>query len=102
MSRVTLSSSSPVSLPCARGRLQVHMPRYSAAIYISSGLAANAARAAAAAAAIPRVAVVDTFTDVAYARSSVKIVAEPEPLLQAAEAAAAEALNLVDLAQGTC
>ena len=47
----------------------------------------------------PRVAIVDTFTDIAYARSSVKLVAEPEALVQAAEAAAAAALELVDLSQ---
>ena len=71
----------------------------SCAIYISSGVASIATRVASVvAAAHPRVAVVDTFTDVAYARSSVKLVAEAEPLLHAAQAAAAEALSLVDLA----
>ena len=73
---------------------------YSCAVYISSGLSTVAARAAAAAAASSTaVAVVDTFTDVAYARSSVKLVAEPAPLLVAAEAAAAAALEHVDLSQ---
>ena len=69
----------------------------SCAVYVSSGLASVASRVAAAAAAVPRVAVVDTFTDVAYARSSVKLVAEPQQLLHAAEAAAAAALEVVDL-----
>lgn len=74
---------------------------YSCAVYISSGVASVASRVAAAAkAATPCVAVVDTFTDAAYARSSVKLVAEAEPLLSAAEAAAAEALALVDLSKG--
>ena len=73
---------------------------YSCAVYISSGLSTVATRAAAAAAATSsRVAVVDTFTDTAYARSSVKLVAEPDSLLAAAEAAAAAALELVDLSQ---
>lgn len=53
--------------------------------------------AAVAAAAHPHISVVDTFTDSAYARSSVKLVGQPEPLLCAASAAAAEALALVDL-----
>ena len=72
----------------------------SCAIYISSGVASIASRVAASAvAAHPRVAVVDTFTDVAYARSSVKLVGETEPLVAAARAAAAEALSLIDLSQ---
>lgn len=74
-------------------------PRYSCAVYISTGLSSIAARAAAAAAAIPAVAVVDTFTDVQYARSSVKLVAEPGALLLGAQAAAAVALKEVDLSQ---
>ena len=75
-------------------------PLYSCAVYISSGLSSVASRAASAAsAASSRVAVVDTFTDAAYARSSVKLVAEPEHLLCAAEAAAAAALDVVDLTQ---
>lgn len=70
------------------------------AIYVSSGSANVIHRVAGAAmAAHPRVAVVDTFTDSAYARSSVKLVAETDALLQAAEAASAEALQLVDLTQ---
>lgn len=72
---------------------------YSCAVYLSSGLSSIAARVAAAAAAIPRVAVVDTFTDEAYARSSVKLVAESEALLLGAQAAAAEALEAIDLSQ---
>jgi glutamate formiminotransferase len=72
----------------------------SCAIYISSGVASIASRVAASAlAAHPRVAVVDTFTDVAYARSSVKLVGETGPLVAAARAAAAEALSLIDLSQ---
>ena len=73
-------------------------PRYSCAVYISTGLSSIAARAAAAAAAIPAVAVVDTFTDVQYARSSVKLVAEPEHCCLATRAAAV-ALKEVDLSQ---
>lgn len=76
------------------------MALLSCAIYVSSGVASIASRVAAvAAAAHPRVCVVDTFTDVAYARSSIKLVAEAEPLLAAARAATAEALALVDLSQ---
>ena len=75
------------------------MALYSCAIYVSSGVASIASRVAAvASAASPsRIAVVDTFTDTAYARSSVKLVAEPSALLQAARAAVAEALELVDV-----
>ena len=72
---------------------------HSCAVYLSSGLSSVASRVATAAAQVPRVAVVDTFTDVAYARSSVKLVAEPEPLLKAAKAAVAEGLALIDLTQ---
>lgn len=83
----------------ARGRAASML--FSCAVYISSGVSSVATRVAAAArAATPSVAVVDTFTDVAYARSSVKLVAEAEPLLNAAEAAAAEALSLIDLSKG--
>ena len=71
---------------------------HACAVYLSSGLATVASRVAAAAA-VPRVAVVDIFSDPAYARSSVKLVAEPESLLRAAEAAAAEGLRAVDLAR---
>ena len=75
------------------------MPLYSCAIYISSGLASVASRAAAQAARVPRCAVVDTFTDSSYARSSVKLVAERAPLLEAARCAVSEALSLVDLSR---
>lgn len=71
-------------------------PCLSCAIYISSGLAPVAARLAKVAA-LPGVAVVDTFTDVAYARSSVKLVGLAQPLLAAARAVSAEAVALVDL-----
>lgn len=73
--------------------------RYSCAVYISSGLASIANRVAAAAAGVPRVAVVDTFTDEAYARSSVKLVSDSESLLLGVEAAAAMALKAVDLSE---
>jgi glutamate formiminotransferase len=75
------------------------MPLVACAVYVSSGLASIAARVAAKAATVPRVAVVDTFTDGAYARSSVKLVAEPGPLLESARRAAVEAMLLVDLAR---
>jgi len=74
-------------------------PLYSCAVYISSGLASVATRAASAAARTRDCAVVDTFCDVAYARSSVKLVGAARPLLEAARAAATEALSLVDLSQ---
>ena len=69
-------------------------------MYISSGLPSIAARASAAAraAAVPgECAVVDTFCDAAYARSSVKLVGSAAPLLRAARAAAEAALSAVDL-----
>lgn len=70
----------------------------SAAVYISSGAASVATAAARAAAkATPRAAVVDTFADPAYARSSVKIVGRSDELLTAALAAARDALGRVDL-----
>ena len=72
---------------------------YSCAIYLSSGLSHVASRAAEAARRIPKVAVVDTFTDTAYARSSVKLVAEAEPLVRAAEAVANDALSQLDLSK---
>lgn len=71
---------------------------FSCAIYVSSGLWSVAYRVACAARAQPSVAVVDTFSDPAYARSSVKIVGEGLPLLAAATAAISQALELVDLA----
>ena len=74
-------------------------PLYSCAVYVSSGLQSVASLCAAAAARVPRVAVVDVFSDPAYARSSVKLVAEAGPLVKAAEAAAVEALSLVDLSK---
>ena len=74
-------------------------PLYSCAVYISSGLQSVASRCAAAAALVPRVAIVDVFSDPAYARSSVKLVAEAGPLVEAAEAAAVEAMALVDLSE---
>ena len=72
---------------------------FSCAVYVSSGASSIAARVATAARTVPKVAVVDTFTDTAYARSSVKLVAEPEYLLRAACAAAVEGLGLVDLSR---
>ena len=72
---------------------------HSCAIYMSTGVAAIAAQVAACAARFPRVAVVDTFTDAAYARSSVKLVGKSGPLLCAAQAAAVLALSSIDLSQ---
>ena len=75
-------------------------PPLACAVYISSGLPSIAARASAAAraAAVPgECAVVDTFCDAAYARSSVKLVGSAAPLLRAARAAAEAALSAVDL-----
>lgn len=67
------------------------------ASYISSSAPELVSKIAARASAVARVAIVDTFVDASYARSSVKIVGEPEPLLEAARLATAEALDLVDL-----
>jgi glutamate formiminotransferase len=67
------------------------------AIYVSSGAAALAAQIASLAARSPSVAVVDTFCDASYARSSVKIVGHPVHLLPAALAAARLALATIDL-----
>jgi len=53
--------------------------------------------AAARAAAFPAVSLVDVFTDDTYARSSLKLVGETGPLLQAARLAALEAVRLIDL-----
>ena len=78
--------------------MPVGSPLFSCAVYISSGTATVASRVAAQASRVPLVAVVDTFTDNTYARSSVKLVAERGPLLEAASAAVAEALRLVNLA----
>ena len=60
----------------------------SCAVYISSSASALVARIAARASVAPRVAVVDTFVDASYARSSVKMVGESGPLLEAATAVA--------------
>jgi glutamate formiminotransferase len=67
------------------------------AIYVSSGAAAVAAQIASLAARSPSVAVVDTFCDASYARSSIKIVGHPLHLLPAALAAARLALATIDL-----
>jgi glutamate formiminotransferase len=73
---------------------------HSCAVYVSSGLRSVAEKVAEAASrSTPRVAIVDVFTDTAYARSSVKLVGEPSGLVCAAEAAAVEALACVDLSQ---
>ena len=68
-------------------------------IYLSTGAAAIAANVAAVAACSPRVAVVDSFTDTAYARSSIKIVGKPDALLAAVCAATDMALSIVDLSE---
>ncbi|KAL3922839.1 MAG: hypothetical protein SGPRY_004420, partial [Prymnesium sp.] len=71
---------------------------YVCAVYISSGSSSIAQRAASRAARFPQVALVDTFTDEAYARSSIKLVGAPcSPLVSAALAVVEEALSLVDL-----
>ena len=72
-------------------------PLLACAVYISSSAAELVSKIAARASSVARVAIVDTFVDASYARSSVKIVGEPEPLLEAARHATAEALDLVDL-----
>lgn len=69
----------------------------SAAVYVSSGAASVARAVAARASQAARVAVVDVFSDEAYARSSVKLVGEQQALVVAASAAAVEAFSLVDL-----
>lgn len=73
------------------------MTLYACAVYISSGLASVAARAASAAARTRGCTVVDTFCDIDYSRSSVKLVGAAGPLLEGARAVAMEALRLVDL-----
>ena len=70
---------------------------YTCAVYISGVHAAS--RAAARATRVKQVAVVDTFIDPSYARSSVKLVAEGGPLVVAARDVVEEALSLVDLTQ---
>ncbi len=72
-------------------------PLLACAVYISSSTAELVSKIATRASSVARVAIVDTFVDASYARSSVKIVGEPEPLLEAARHATAEALDLVDL-----
>ena len=69
----------------------------SCAVYLSSSAHGIVSRIAARA--TGRVAVVDTFVDPRYARSSVKLVGEPEDLLAAATAVATEGLALLDLSQ---
>jgi glutamate formiminotransferase len=68
-------------------------------IYLSTSATAAAAKVATVAACSPRVAVVDTFTDAAYARSSIKIVGKPEALLAAVCAANDMALSIVDFSE---
>ena len=67
------------------------------AVYISTSVTEQVTKIAARASSVSRVAVVDTFVDDSYARSSVKMVGESGPLLEAATRATAEALALVDL-----
>jgi glutamate formiminotransferase len=72
----------------------------SCAIYLSTGAAAIASQVAAIAArSCPRVAVVDTFTDPLYARSSVKLVGHPRHLLAAVLAASSHAVTAIDLSR---
>eukprot|EP00965_Chrysotila_dentata_P219838 6191383-Pleurochrysis_carterae.AAC.1 len=70
--------------------------RLCAAVYLSTAVRETVA-AAARAAAFPAVSLVDVFTDDTYARSSLKLVGETGPLLQAARLAALEAVRLIDL-----
>ena len=72
-------------------------PLLACAVYISTSVTEQVTKIAARASSVSRVAVVDTFVDDSYARSSVKIVGESGPLLEAATRATAEALALVDL-----
>lgn len=83
----------------ARVAAEIAPVMLSCAIYLSTGAAAVASQVAAIAALSPRVAVVDTFTDPAYARSSVKIVGHPEHLLAAVRAASSHAVKVIDLSQ---
>ncbi len=69
----------------------------SCAVYVSSGARGLLASLAARASNVPRVAVVDTFADESYARSSLRICGEPRPLLEAARAVTAEVLERLDL-----
>lgn len=73
------------------------MVRLCAAIYVSTAARATMSAIAAHASKVPRVAIVDNFSDAAYARSSLKLVGEADDLLEATRAAAAEALERVDL-----
>ena len=60
-------------------------PLLACAVYISSSAAELVSKIAARASSVARVAIVDTFVDASYARSSVKIVGEPEPLEELAD-----------------
>lgn len=67
------------------------------AVYISTSATELVTKIAARASSVARVAIVDTFVDSSYARSSIKMVGDAEPLLAAARYATTEALELVDL-----
>ena len=72
--------------------------RHACALYLSSSAKSIAQAVALRASKVAGASVVDVFVDPDYARSSVKLVAERAPLLDAAAEAAAEALESVDLA----
>ena len=87
-----------VVLPSRRSE-SVDMPaRHACALYLSSSAKSIAQAVALRASKVAGASVVDVFVDPDYARSSVKLVAERAPLLNAAAEAAAEALESVDLA----
>jgi len=73
------------------------MVRLCAAIYVSTAARATMNAIAARVSHVPRVAIVDNFSDPSYARSSLKLVGDAIDLLEATQAAAAEALACVDL-----
>ena len=73
------------------------MPLLSCALYLSSSARPLVSTIASAARTTRGVVVVDQFTDEAYARSSVKLVGERAPLLDAAYSVAAAAMEQIDL-----
>ena len=80
------------SLPSTHGTMSL----YAAAVYVSSSSSSTIA-ALAARARMPGVALVDTFIDEAYARSSLKLVGAAAPLVEAVRATALAALSAIDL-----
>ena len=72
-------------------------PLLACAVYISTSATELVTKIAARGSTVVRVAIVDTFVDSSYARSSIKMVGEADPMLEAARRATTEALELVDL-----